>query len=88
MADEGAVDVDERKGDQRDLEGGRPALVASGASKLSPVQEAWGAYVGHATRCPDCRSLGGGPCERAEELYRAFGAAGVDAYRRLNGGSS
>jgi len=72
MADEGAVDVD----DSRSTPGpaGRTrAPIAAAGSRLSPVQEAWSAYVDHSLRrCDTCRAVDGTPCSRAEELYRAF----------------
>lgn len=48
-------------------------LIAAGAGRLTPVQEAWAAYVAHSLRrCDTCRAADGKPCDTAEELYRAF----------------
>lgn len=62
----------------------RRQLVAA-AARLSPVQEAWAAYVRHANHCHACRTPGGGPCIPAEELWRAFRRQGDVAYARLEG---
>lgn len=77
----GSVDVDEPR-DQPAAEPERaPQIPAS--TKLSPLQEAWGAYVEHATHCPVCRSPDAGRCDEAEELYRAYEQQGDAAYRKL-----
>jgi hypothetical protein len=83
MADERSVDVD----DSRDSPGaagrGRAPIAAAG-SRLSPVQEAWSAYVDHSLRrCDTCRAADGTPCDTAEELYRAYRVLSADAAARL-----
>lgn len=60
-------------------------LIASGA-KLAPPQEAWGAYVEHATHCNNCRSREGGRCAEAETLYLAYQKADGEAFRQLHHG--
>ena len=67
-------------------DGGSHPPIATGA-KLAPPQEAWGAYVDHATHCEQCRSLDAGRCDRAEALYRAYQKADGEAYRQLHGGT-
>jgi len=63
---------------------GRRPPVAAGI-RLSPVQEAWSAYVEHSLHaCPVCRRVDGSPCEAAEGLYAAFqelANAGMDRMR-------
>lgn len=83
MADERSVDVD----DSRDSPGaagrGRTPIAAAG-SRLSPVQEAWSAYVDHSVRqCGTCRAVDGTPCDTAEELYRTYRALSTAAAARL-----
>jgi len=73
--------MDDSKGDQP-ATGTRPGLIASGA-QLSPPQEAWGAYVDHATHCTTCRSPDDGSCVTAEALYRAYEQQGADASRKV-----
>lgn len=73
--------MDERK-DPPPPEDSAPRAVAA-ASRLSPIQQAWGDYVDHATRCPICRSVDGGRCDDAERLHHAYEAEGKTAYRRL-----
>ncbi|MFI6560425.1 hypothetical protein [Streptomyces sp. NPDC050534] len=69
--------------DQPPEPGSHPPIT--GRATLSPVQEAWGAYVDHATHCSLCRSRDGGKCERAEELYGAYREADGEAFRQLHG---
>ena len=64
--------------------GSQPPIT--GGAKLAPPQEAWGAYVEHATHCPNCRSLDAGRCTEADTLYRAYQKADSDALRQLHGG--
>ncbi|MFI8206922.1 hypothetical protein [Streptomyces sp. NPDC085937] len=54
--------------------------------RLSPLQEAWGAYVHHSLRqCPVCRRADGSPCETAEELYRAYREVGKQVTEKVWG---
>jgi len=78
--------MDERR-DEQPPPVTRPPVIASTASRLSPLQEAWSAYVGHATHCPKCRSRDAGRCDTAEQLYRAYDEQGDSATRRLADGS-
>jgi hypothetical protein len=65
---------------------GTPGLIASGA-QLPPPQEAWGAYVDHATHCPSCRSRDAGKCIEADTLYRAYQKADSEALRQYRRGT-
>lgn len=76
--------MDESRAHQPDPEGGaQPAPALPAGTRLSPVQEAWGDYVRHATHCQICRSIDAGPCEQAEQLHRTYEEAGDNAFRRL-----
>ncbi|KMS78326.1 hypothetical protein ACH49_16730 [Streptomyces leeuwenhoekii] len=68
MADERSVDVDEPTNPPPPTE--RPRVTCAG-SRLSPVQEAWGAYVRHATRCSACRDVDQ-RCTEGAALYQAW----------------
>ena len=78
--------MDERRDQPLEPEAGVPLPIAA-STRLSPVQEAWGAYTGHATHCDTCRSRDGGRCERAESLYRAYEQLSSAATRQLNRGT-
>jgi hypothetical protein len=73
----------ERRDPQPGPGSGKPALAA--VVRLSPLQEAWGRFVEHATRCEICRSVDTDPCRTAGSLYRAFEEMSTDAFRRLGG---
>ncbi|WP_405673326.1 hypothetical protein [Streptomyces sp. NBC_01530] len=73
--------MDERREDPA-APGSHPPIT--GAAKLAPPQEAWGAYVDHATHCDVCRSHDGGKCDPAETLYRAYQEADGEALRQYN----
>lgn len=60
-------------------------VIPSIAGRLSPVQEAWGAYVQHGLKCGPCRSLDGGRCEEAVMLYGVWQAVDKAAHERLTG---
>jgi hypothetical protein len=77
--------MDDSKGDQAAAT--QSGLIASGA-RLPPTQEAWGAYVDHATHCPGCRSRDAGKCAEAEALYRAYQEADGEALRQYNRGTA
>lgn len=73
--------MDERR-DPEPTTGRRPPVAAG--IRLSPVQEAWSAYVEHSLHsCPVCRRVDGSPCEEAEGLYRAYQRRADDACKRL-----
>lgn len=74
--------MDERRDPQPDS-GTGPPVIASIAGELTPMQKAWGAYVDHATKCGQCRSLGAGPCGEAERLHGAYEIAGETAFEKL-----
>jgi hypothetical protein len=77
--------VDERRDPQPPAQGARPPLAA--VARLSPVQQAYGAYTGHAIACDACRDVDRS-CADAEALWRAYRAAGDAAYERLADGSA
>ncbi|WP_265560993.1 hypothetical protein [Streptomyces hygroscopicus] len=54
------------------------------AASLTPIQQAYGRYVGHALTCDACRDIDRS-CDKAELLWRAYQAHGEQAYRRLDG---
>ncbi|MFF3928310.1 hypothetical protein [Streptomyces hirsutus] len=59
-----------------------PAVAAR--TRLTPIQEAWGAYVNHSLhRCLVCRSADGSPCTTAEGLYRTYRQLTDDAHRQM-----
>lgn len=68
--------------DQPPERGSHPPIPAARA-RLSPVQEAWGAYVDHATHCTTCRSPDDGSCVTAEALYRTYEQQGANASRKV-----
>jgi hypothetical protein len=84
MADEGAVDMDERRDPYPPLQGGRPPLAA--VSRLSPTQQAYAAYTGHAIHCEECRDVDR-TCPEAEELWKAYHKVSDDAYAQLAEGT-
>lgn len=49
----------------------RPPGPVCARSRLSPVQEAWGVYVRHATRCSVCRDVDQ-RCTEGAALYLAW----------------
>jgi hypothetical protein len=77
--------MDERRDAELPPQGAWPPLAA--ASRLSPVQQAYGAYTGHAIACDACRDVDRS-CADAEALWRAYRAAGDEAYDRLADGSA
>ncbi|WP_159062967.1 hypothetical protein [Streptomyces scabiei] len=86
-ADERSVDMNEPT-DPPPGPDSTPPVIAVGTAGLSPVQQAWSDYVGHATRCSLCRSTGAGKCEEAERLHHAYSQCGKQAYERLTGETS
>ena len=81
LADEGAVDVDERRDHQPAVDS-RPPLVAAHTS-LSPIQEAWGAYTRHQLHCRRCADVDTGPCLTAGQLRQEWESLTQDTFRRL-----
>ncbi|GGV91934.1 hypothetical protein [Streptomyces massasporeus] len=63
--------------------GGSGPAVAAGV-RLSEVQEAYGRYTEHATRCWGCRAIDE-RCDTGERLHRAYRQVDEDARRRLIG---
>lgn len=82
VADEGAVDMEERR-DQPPPPVTRRPVIPSVAGRLSPVQEAWSDYVRHGLSCEHCRSLDTVRCREAERLHGAYGDAEKAAFQRL-----
>lgn len=64
----------------------RPPLVAA-HTRLSPIQEAWGAYARHQLHCHQCADLDGGPCLIAGQLRQVWENLTQEAFRRLAGES-
>jgi hypothetical protein len=83
MADERSVDVDEPRDPPPAAESPQPAISAG--TRLSPVQEAYGDYTGHAIRCPKCRDIDRDRCTDGEQLWHAYQQMSDQAYRRLQG---
>jgi hypothetical protein len=76
--------VDERR--DQPAAGTEARVIPEGAGRLSPVQEAWAAYVYHSVRaCIVCRTPDAGHCETAEELHRRYTDAADAAARELWG---
>lgn len=73
--------MDERRDPQRGTQAARPPLAA--ATRLSPIQQAYGAYTGHAVACPACRDVDR-TCGTADRLWKAYQEAGVEAYDKLS----
>jgi hypothetical protein len=82
-ADDRSVDMDEPTDPPAEPDS-RPPVIAA-ATRLSPIQEAWGRYTGHATGCSGCRDIDRGRCLTGEELYRAYREQGERAYEQLAG---
>lgn len=80
MADERSVDVDD--GRERPPGGTDRAPLAAGVSRLSPLQEAWGAYTGHSVACDACRDVDQ-KCETAEALWRTYRTVSEAACDRI-----
>jgi hypothetical protein len=82
MADERSVDVDEPRDTPPPADRGPRAVAA--ASRLSPMQEAWGRYVGHSLHeCRTCRSADGSACPAAEALYAAYQQLAGRAFEQI-----
>jgi hypothetical protein len=75
--------MDEPRGEQP-TPSPRTPMVAAGAT-LSPVQQAYGQWTGHALKCPICRDVDGGRCDTADMLWRAYQASGKRAFELLEG---
>ena len=57
-----------------------PAFIAT--TRLSPLQEAYGAYTAHTLDCNRCRDVDQ-QCDEAGLLWRAYWAWAVETRRRL-----
>ena len=79
MADERSVDVDEGRDHPPTAESGPP--IAAG-TRLSPVQEAWRAYVRHERRCAVCRGRDS-RCAESTRLWQAWQELDGEVRRRL-----
>jgi hypothetical protein len=80
MADEGAVDVDEPRGEQPAPVSHPPIVGPS----LSDVQRAHIHYSNHTNDCYRCRDIDRGRCTVGEQLWRDWNAACDDAYWQLH----
>lgn len=60
----------------------RPDLIAS-TTRLSPVQEAYGASTRHALGCSKCRDIDRDRCSTGDDLWNAYLEISAQAYRRL-----
>ena len=58
------------------------APIAAGVSKLSPVQEAWGAFTRHSLQCKACRDVDQ-KCTTAGQLWRRWQDVSVRAARQV-----
>lgn len=65
-------------------QGTRRAAIAAG-TRLSPVQEAYGAYAKHAVSCRWCRDIDHGRCGVGDELWGVYQEVSAEAYRRMPG---
>ena len=72
--------MDERRDPPPD--GQDRAPLASAASRLTPVQEAYAAYTEHAIACHECRDPGSS-CEVAGVLWRTYMAIANRAARQV-----
>lgn len=72
--------MDERRDPQPPPQDARPPLAA--VSRLSPTQQAYGAYAGHAIACDACRDVDR-TCGTAEQLWKAWKALIDDAFDQL-----
>lgn len=80
MADEGAVDVDEPTNPHPETNRPRPIVGRGG---LTPVREAYGAWVGHQLACTTCRDVDAGPCVTAGKLRARWERLAGEAVRRV-----
>jgi len=72
-------------GERRDeppAEGSRPDLIAA-TTRLSPVQEAYGASIAHALACTKCRDIDRARCVDGDRLWHAYLEIADEAYRQL-----
>ncbi|MGW1160337.1 hypothetical protein ACWD48_19395 [Streptomyces sp. NPDC002519] len=74
--------MDESRDTPAEPETRPPAVVA--ATRLSPLQEAYGDYATHALRCPRCRDVDQ-RCDEAGRLWRAYWVKATEAVRGLTG---
>lgn len=76
--------MDERRDLPPQAQPARPPLAA--ASRLSPVQQAYAAYTGHAIRCDACRDVDR-TCAEAGELWKTYRSVSDDAFAQLAEGA-
>lgn len=72
--------MDERRDAQPPAQAARPPLAAMG--RLSPTQQAYGAYTAHAIACEACRDVDR-TCPTAAELRRVWKAMTDAAFDEL-----
>lgn len=87
MADGRSVDVDESRDPTPSGGMSTPAVLASAGSRLSPIQQAYAAYVEHARGCGACRDIDRS-CETADQLWRTYREQADGAYQQLADGAS
>lgn len=75
--------MDERRDHQPAADSGSPLVAAH--TRLTPVQEAWGAYARHQLHCRRCSDLDAGLCPTAGQLRQEWESLTQDAFRRLAG---
>lgn len=63
-------------------QGTRRAAIAAG-TRLSPLQESYGAAAAHSLACDWCRDIDRTRCDAGEQLWRAYQEISEAAYRRL-----
>ncbi|MCX5522564.1 hypothetical protein OG342_06765 [Streptomyces bobili] len=78
--------MDEPRDTPPPAESGPRLPLATANSRLSPVQQAYAAYTGHAIACPACRDVDR-TCPDAGELWTAYRAISDDAYAQLAEGT-
>lgn len=76
--------MDERRDQPPPAQPARPPLAA--ASRLSPTQQAYAAYTGHAVACPACRDVDR-TCAEAGELWKTYRSVSNDAFDQLAKGA-
>ncbi|MFF7190857.1 hypothetical protein ACFZAR_37850 [Streptomyces sp. NPDC008222] len=74
--------MDEPRDTPADAGSRTPAFVAT--TRLSPLQEAYGAYTAHTLDCDRCRDVDQ-RCDAAADLWRVYWMLAVAANRRLGG---
>jgi hypothetical protein len=77
--------MDERRDQQADVQPAR-LPIATANSRLSPVQQAYAAYTGHAIHCDACRDVDR-TCPDAAQLWTAYQQVADNAFSQLADGT-